>query len=215
MYIPNSLVYIPRDYEVKKDNAKSLDFLIEKISSENINIEEVVEENKDEILNYLPLEKYKNFDYDLFKDLLIIVLKKQIEKNQQQEESEVIDDKYDGDYDRYLEDMEDNEKLMDSFDYSVDTGVIYTDEDNSFRAIYENFVDDGYMTGDNIPPCNSYSEPDYDFEPNYGYDYESYYEPEPEDYMDIPEDYHLEHITTLEEVLKEYDMEFGYLERDD
>ena len=201
--------------KIKKSNTKSLDFLIEKVSSENINISEVVEDNKDEILNYLPLENYKNFDYEIFKDLLIRIIKKQIEKKQQKEEAEVIDNKYAGDYEDYLEDMDAHEKLMESLDYTVDTGVIYTEEDNSFRSNYENFIDDADLTWDHGSPFDSYPEQEYDsYDFEYGSEPDYEYEPEPADYMDIPEDYHLGGITTLEGVLNEYDMKYGYLERD-
>lgn len=194
---------------VKKSNKNDIDPLIEMVSKENMDIEEVIEKNKDEILNALPLKDHDDFDYLLFKDILIQVIEKHLENNGTEitEVQDDFEDVFEDDSGYYFDDFDDEtmEKLR-NLDYSVDTGVIYTEDDNSFCANYKNFVVDA------IEYRESLRQKEYlEFieslrreqqEEAFAEQLERYIENE---FYPDPKDGDLENITTLEEVFEEYE----------
>lgn len=194
---------------VKKSNKNDINHLIEMVSKENMDIEEVIEKNKDEILNALPLKDHDDFDYLLFKDILIQVIEKHLENNGTEitEVQDDFEDDFEDDSGYYFDDFDDEtmEKLR-NLDYSVDTGVIYTEDDNSFCANYKNFVVDA------IEYRESLRQKEYlEFieslrreqqEEAFAEQLERYIENE---FYQDPKDWDLENITTLEEVFEEYE----------
>jgi len=180
-----------------REKDETIDFLI-KEASNDIEIKEVVEKNKNKILKQLPIENYDDFDYELFENILIKVIEKHVEK----EQTEVINEENCMEvlgYDPEL--SESDNEFMDSLDYTIDTGVQYTTEDNSFQANYQNFIDDA------IENMNHVEEPEIGYEAYYSPDIDDVYydDLDPVDYMDIPQDWYFVNINTLKGVLREYD----------
>ena len=187
---------------IKKSSKNDIDSLIEMVSKENMDIEEVIEKNKDEILNALPLKDHDDFDYPLFKDVLIQVIKKHLEKKA------IRETKIQEDNEDYYDDFDDETtQKLNNLDYNVDTGVIYTEDDNSFSSNYQNFIDDGNEYRESLmnssyiefQESQSMDYCGYAFEDDYGYDDEYL------DFQDPPEDYYLGSINTFEEVFIEYE----------